>query len=300
MSKLSEILNSLKNSSANALANKFFSVDILESLLNELEQITSYPYDYFIEHLKNEESLKKKLSQENPDYKLEKHHIVPRHDGGLDDETNLVFVTVYEHIAAHWLRWKQYQQKGDELAYIFRLQDNPDKIKIRLKLIQEARRKDKEQTLGFFNSDFQREMGKRGGPLGGRKNTPEQFAARSKVGQKYGRQVGISNQSDLLKTFVQNTVIWSFNRTDYFVTGPKKAFKDIIRSLVAYRDIGNFNESHFYALAYQTRKSSKGWRIVQTLTRSEVEEGILQFQWKNPEIELVFEPNFSYDLPLDE
>ena len=113
--------------------------------------------------------------------------------------------------------------------------------------------------------------------------------------------------------FVQNTIIWSYNpskdrfakklakaknlpidnKIEYFVTGPKPAFKDIIRSLTTYKKIENYSESKFYGVAYGHKKSAKGWQIVKTLTRNEVEEGIVQFQWENPEIELVFEPNFS-------
>lgn len=301
---LQEILNSLKDS---------VTVEILENLLDVLKQKTSKPYDYFMQHLKKVEPLKKKLSQENLDYKLERHHILPKHDGGSDDPTNLVLVTVQEHIAAHWLRWKQYQQTGDKMAYIFRSQDNLDKLQIRIALVKEARKRDKEENVNFFNSEFQSRMGKKGGSIGGSRNTPEQFAARSRVGEKHGRQVGISNQGEFLRNFVQNTIIWSYNpskdrfakklakaknlpidnKIEYFVTGPKPAFKDIIRSLTTYKKIENYSESKFYGVAYGHKKSAKGCQIVKTLTRNEVEEGIVQFQWENPEIELVFEPNFS-------
>ena len=31
-----------------------------------------------------------------------KHHIVPKHMGGSDDEENLILLTLEEHIQAHW------------------------------------------------------------------------------------------------------------------------------------------------------------------------------------------------------
>ena len=37
---------------------------------------------------------------------IEKHHILPRFDGGTDDPSNLVLVSIKEHVIAHWLRWR--------------------------------------------------------------------------------------------------------------------------------------------------------------------------------------------------
>lgn len=51
----------------------------------------------------------------------ENHHIVPTHDGGLDEENNMVFLLPEEHLLAHQLRWKAYKQRGDMLAVIFSL-----------------------------------------------------------------------------------------------------------------------------------------------------------------------------------
>jgi hypothetical protein len=34
------------------------------------------------------------------------HHITPRHSGGTEDESNFTYLTVREHIIAHWLLWK--------------------------------------------------------------------------------------------------------------------------------------------------------------------------------------------------
>lgn len=37
---------------------------------------------------------------------LHVHHIIPRHCGGTDDDANLTYLTVREHIIAHFLLWK--------------------------------------------------------------------------------------------------------------------------------------------------------------------------------------------------
>lgn len=48
---------------------------------------------------------------------LHKHHIVPRHAGGSDDPSNLVFVPVHEHANLHWLRFIETGDYQDRLAW---------------------------------------------------------------------------------------------------------------------------------------------------------------------------------------
>lgn len=38
---------------------------------------------------------------------MEKHHIIPRHMGGTDDESNIILLTVAEHVQAHFLLAKE-------------------------------------------------------------------------------------------------------------------------------------------------------------------------------------------------
>lgn len=51
------------------------------------------------------------------DYKkysgLHKHHIVPKHMGGTDEDCNLTYLNVREHIIAHYLLWKIYKNPND-------------------------------------------------------------------------------------------------------------------------------------------------------------------------------------------
>jgi len=48
---------------------------------------------------------------------LHKHHIIPRHAGGTDNESNLVYLTVEEHAEAHRLLHEQYGRQEDYLAW---------------------------------------------------------------------------------------------------------------------------------------------------------------------------------------
>jgi len=44
---------------------------------------------------------------------LHEHHIIPRHSKGTDDLSNLTYLTVREHIIAHFLLWKIYKNPND-------------------------------------------------------------------------------------------------------------------------------------------------------------------------------------------
>lgn len=44
---------------------------------------------------------------------LHRHHIVPKHTGGSDDESNFTYLTVREHIISHLLLWKIHNNPND-------------------------------------------------------------------------------------------------------------------------------------------------------------------------------------------
>lgn len=44
---------------------------------------------------------------------LHKHHIIPKHSGGLDIESNYTYLTIREHIIAHYLRYRIYKNPND-------------------------------------------------------------------------------------------------------------------------------------------------------------------------------------------
>ena len=49
--------------------------------------------------------------------KKERHHIVPRHMGGTDEENNIEYITVAEHADRHRILFEQYGHKWDYLAW---------------------------------------------------------------------------------------------------------------------------------------------------------------------------------------
>lgn len=44
---------------------------------------------------------------------IHKHHIIPKHFGGLDEESNYTYLTIREHIIAHYLLWKIHRNPND-------------------------------------------------------------------------------------------------------------------------------------------------------------------------------------------
>ena len=45
-----------------------------------------------------------------------KHHIIPKHMGGKDDESNIIELTVEEHCEAHKLLYEQHNRWQDFIA----------------------------------------------------------------------------------------------------------------------------------------------------------------------------------------
>jgi len=46
-----------------------------------------------------------------------KHHIIPRHAGGTDDPSNIVYLSIKEHAKAHKNLYEKYGRWQDKLAY---------------------------------------------------------------------------------------------------------------------------------------------------------------------------------------
>jgi hypothetical protein len=175
-------------------------------------------------------------------------------------------------------------------------------------LVQEARKRDQLEGKGFYNSKFQKEMGSKGGIKGGSANTKTQFLTRQKVGQTYGRETGINNQSDKQKAFVLGGSVWAFREnpknhrncknhdTEIFcLVTTKSSFVDVARTLNTFvpNSIPMDKVASMYKLIRGERPQMYGWRIVYTLIRSEVREGIHKFSIQYPNEILRFENDFA-------
>lgn len=54
---------------------------------------------------------------------IHQHHIIPKHMGGLDNEDNYTYLTIREHIIAHFLLWKIHKNPND-LRSMYMLGEN--------------------------------------------------------------------------------------------------------------------------------------------------------------------------------
>jgi hypothetical protein len=160
----------------------------------------------------------------------EKHHILPRHRGGLDNLSNLIILEVRDHIAAHLILYLEFGYQGDLNAYIFRKATSHINFKTQGQRIAELNRL---HEKGWFNTEVQRELGKRGGAKGGLANTDVQFKARSKVGNKYGKKVGLNNQSEHLKSILRSTLVFQHKNApeNLFYISPQDSAYAIAQAL---------------------------------------------------------------------
>lgn len=115
------------------------------------------------------------------------------------------------------------------------------------------------------------------------------------------------------KQFVSKFSIWAWSANaaanrrgadrydeQFYLVSPKETFVDITRALNGFVPNSIRNSSTMHKLVYGVRLWRRpqmyGWRIVKTLTRSEVREGIGNFIRNNPTVGLQFEK----DLMLEE
>lgn len=145
--------------------------------------------------------------------------------------------------------------------------------------VKKARALDKLLKRGFFDSEFQRENGLRGGKKGGSANSTLQFAARSLVGQTYGRQTGLGKQSDLLKEKISLFHVWVHKDAPNIciTTQPATAAYEIAEELNFQCDELGLNAQKvdipklkkggfFYSFLKGKKKSYFGWTLVESFS----------------------------------
>jgi hypothetical protein len=229
-----------------------------------LENHNSDLYKYFLESVQGKASA-------STEY-MEKHHILPRFEGGGDEEDNLVLLSPEEHVFAHFLRYLEYGKLQDADVVLFRYGCKEEAKRLAHQVgLEKMRRENK----GRWDSKVQSERGKKGGSRGGLANTQAQFEARQAVGKQYGQKVGLSNQSPDLKELIQKRLGWeheSFPDKTFF-TNPSTSGKEIINQLEQFVPGKILNDSTFYKVFYKERSKMYGWKLVDMGIRSEAEGG---------------------------
>jgi hypothetical protein len=99
---------------------------------------------------------------------LEKHRILPGHQTGKYNEENVVLLTFPQHVMAHYIRYLQYGDLGDHLAVNQMLRQNNAQFRRDMasyagKLGGKKQQQNlRDQNRGWFNSEVQRELGRKG------------------------------------------------------------------------------------------------------------------------------------------
>ncbi len=219
-------------------------------------------YDKYIQYCKHKFILGQKT---------EKHHIIPRHSGGSKESTNVVFLLVKDHILAHLLPYLEKGNKADLTAYIFR------KATFNIDLKNHGKKMaylNQQKQTGFWDSKTQSILGKRGGRKGGLAKTDCQQKSRSIIGKKWGLNVGLKNQSDLLKNRLKSKTFWIHkNFSEHIIElGPCNSVLQIVEQIN--QQCINWNRldlcldinkvrlgGAFYSLVKGDKKSAYGWSV---------------------------------------
>ena len=222
------------------------------------------------------------LRTKEPRKPLEKHHILPKHMGGSNSSENLISINTRDHILVHLLLFLEYGNRGNLLAYTFRKSTEHFDFNSHGKKMAALN-----QLLGrsFWNPEVQRELGKRGGSLGGSKNTDAQLKARQQVGKTYGRNVGLGNQSQTVKELLKNIFVFENTNApnEFFFIGPCKAIIDLARNLNEECDKRGMPQlkideqrvkkgGTFYKLIKSERPTYLNWKIIQIYDPSDLSD----------------------------
>lgn len=154
------------------------------------------PYLSFIEECRN------KIHSSNT--YLENHHIIPKHDSGLDIPENLISLSFEDHILAHKIRYDTYGQVYDLAAY--NLMCGFDSEGWRLLRVEGAYKTHdalKLKKKNFWSNEFQKEMSAR--------SVISEYAMKMR---SVGGKMGGKNRNKNIAITPQDKYIFSYNKAE--------------------------------------------------------------------------------------
>lgn len=153
----------------------FSSVTNLKSLIAHLET-NQNPYNSKILEYKKRLNLTKTERKDFLEKMVynEQHHVIPLSVGGEDELWNLLLVTVEEHRDLHKLRYQVTGSRADWLAWKGRTELAQNHAQIRRERSRLGHATQRRLGLSFYNSEVQRQNGRRGAARG---KTPEREKA---------------------------------------------------------------------------------------------------------------------------
>lgn len=169
---------------------------------------------------------------------MNKHHILPIHDGGPDLDWNLMLLNIDDHKLAHKLRYEVYQKDGDNWASRFL---NKNTLFFQRNNAYRTHATCKQKKTGFYNPTLQAELGRKGG------------AVKSDAKDKSYEKLLSDKVSDI---FENSTMVWEHKKFSLTITikpGTIKIYKDLRQQLLNSYD----NKSSDIALFQQQQEPKK-------------------------------------------
>lgn len=206
-------------------------------------------YEQYLEYVRN-----KTYPSGTP---TELHHEPPHHTGESSDESpKNVRVSVRDHVLLHQYRWISYGEKGDYLMFKGRSGDTEEFRKVMNERRIEVTRSRKS---GFWDSELQSVLGKRGGSKGGSANTNEQFKARQKVGLTYGKSTGMSRQDPSTRETLSRWMIWVHEESGDHLIPPHETVSELQKTLTSLG--GRLVKCNIAGVIKGTKRKLHGWSL---------------------------------------
>lgn len=130
---------------------------------------------------------------------MERHHIIPKHIGGDNSESNIILLTYRQHTLAHLLLYRVYGRFEDLTAYRLMRGLEPDRKTAISKMIGQRHKESghiyelgrKNVESGFLASIRTTESCSKGGKVGGRiaKDTGQILSIRTDEGSRLGGEI---------------------------------------------------------------------------------------------------------------
>ena len=113
-------------------------------------------YFQFLDHVR--------FTTYGPEVMTELHHEPPHHTKDSSDSSPLnVRASLRDHALLHYYRWLSYGQREDKAAWLWRIGQTEE---ARKEMNNRRIEKGKNEKTGFWDSEFQREMGRKGALAG--------------------------------------------------------------------------------------------------------------------------------------
>lgn len=237
-------------------------------------------YYQFIEILKQ-----KQEKGFSPDTLLHQHHIEPKYAGG-DPNGELVVCTIRDHARAHFIRYKVYKDTYDLCAYYGLVNKTDSLAKIIQEKIMSTNRKrgncmfnpewqkimaNRPKSSYYLqqNPNFARDIGQKGGKIGGtvmsdlKRKVLQQNGYN--VGIFHGRAGGLKHQNSMTKQRLSLYLEWEHETGVQTISPPFESVQELKDYLNCFVVDSVKHISGLSGLLRNVNRQRYGWKIVRDL-----------------------------------